>query len=414
MAEFKGLDGVSDKDFDPYFGIAKLDEQLKGIPSKKIVLISASPSVGNEVFGYQIIHKNITSGVKVLVFLNRTSPQSYLTDMKEYDFPANDNLFIIDAYSGITGIKSDETDHIKVISNPYDKEEVKTKVIKEIGNGYGLFVIDSFSLLADFFDFSFAASFMNDIKQEIINKDSAAVLLFTDWGYEKQNVDKLLSNVNSTIEVKGIEKRVIFGQYFAVLKCDWVEEKQQTFSSVLFKAIKPGGIKVYFPKILVTGPTDAGKSSFIHSASKNAVSVDKLGGTIALDHGTVDFQGYRADLFGTPGQERFDPLLKMLGGEAIGVFLVVDSTKPEQFPRAVEMLRKTETYGLPVVVIANKADLNGALKKEEIREKLHLDSAITLVQTVAEDLSKVDPNEPTKLKEAGINEALSALFKQLT
>ena len=414
MAEFKGLDGVSDKDFDPYFGIAKLDEQLKGIPSKKIVLISASPSVGNEVFGYQIIHKNITSGVKVLVFLNRTSPQSYLTDMKEYDFPANDNLFIIDAYSGITGIKSDETDHIKVISNPYDKEEVKTKVIKEIGNGYGLLVIDSFSLLADFFDFSFAASFMNDIKQEIVSSDSAAVLLFTDWGYEKQNVDKLLSNVNSTIEVKGIEKRVIFGQYFAVLKCDWVEEKQQTLSSVLFKAIKPGGIKGYFPKILVTVPTDAGKSSFIHSASKNAVSVDKLGGTIALDHGTVDFQGYRADLFGTPGQERFDPLLKMLGGEAIGVFLVVDSTKPEQFPRAVEMLRKTETYGLPVVVIANKADLNGALKKEEIREKLHLDSAIILVQTVAEDLSKVDPNEPTKLKEAGINEALSALFKQLT
>lgn len=413
MAYYKGLDGVSEEDLDPYFGIAKLDEQLKGIPPKKVVLISASPSVGNEVFGYQIIHKNITSGVKVLVFLNRTSPQSYLTDMKEYDFPPNDNLVIIDAYSGITGIKSEETDHIRVINNPYDKEEVKTKIIKELKEGYGLLVIDSFSLLADFFDFSFAISFMNDIKQVIVAKESAAVLLFTDWGYEKQNVDKLLSNVNSTIEIKGIEKRVIFGQYFAVLKCDWLEEKP-TFSSVLFKAIKPGGIRVYFPKILVTGPTDAGKSSFIHSASKNAVSVDKLGGTIALDHGTVDFEGYRADLFGTPGQERFDPLLKMLGGEAIGVFLVVDSTKPEQFPRAVEMLRKTETYGLPVVVIANKADLKGALKKEELREKLHLDSAITLVQTVAEDLSKVDPNEPTKLKEVNIHEALSALFKQLT
>lgn len=413
MVEYKGLDGIQENDVDPYFGIAKLDEQLKGIPSKKLVLISASPSVGNEVFGYQIIHKNITSGVKVLILLNRTSPQSYLTEMKEYDFPANDNMCIIDAYSGITGIKSDETDHIKVISNPYDKEEVKAKVLKELDNGYGLLVVDSLSLLADFFDFSFAISFMNDIKKAVIGKDSAAVLLFTDWGYEKENVDKLLSNVNSTIEVRGIEKRVIFGQYFAVLNCDWVGEKQ-AFSSVLFKAIKPGGIKVYFPKILVTGPTDAGKSSFIHSASRNAVSVDKLGGTIALDHGSVDFQGYRADLFGTPGQERFDPLLKMLGGEAIGVFLVVDSTKPEQFPRAVEMLRKTETYGLPVVVIANKADLKGALKKEEIREKLHLDSAIALVQTVAEDLSKVDPNQPTKLKENGITEALSSLFKQLT
>ncbi len=412
MAEYKGLDG-NEEDIDPYFGIAKLDEQLKGIPEKKIVLISASPSVGNEVFGYQIIHKNITSGVKVLVFLNRTSPQSYLTDMKDYDFPANDNLFILDAYSGITGIKSDETDHIKVINNPYDIEEVKSKVIGALGNGYGLIVIDSFSLLADFFNFPFVLSFIDEIKNAVVSHNSAAVLLFTDWGYEKENVDKLLSKVNSTIEVKGIEKRVIFGQYFAVLKCDWVKEAN-ALSSVLFKAIKPGGIKVYFPKILVTGPTDAGKSSFIHSASKDAVSVDKLGGTIALDHGSVDFKGYRADLFGTPGQERFDPLLKMLGEEAIGVFLIVDSTKPEQFPRAVEMLRKTETYGLPVVVIANKADLKGALKAEEIRERLHLDSAITLIQTVAENLSTVDPNQPTKLKSEGINEALSALFKQLT
>ncbi len=412
MVEYRGLDGIPE-DVDPYFGIAKLDEQLKGIPSKKIVLISASPSVGNEVFGYQIIHKNIISNVKVLVFLNRTSPQSYLTEMKEYDFPSNDNMVIIDAYSGITGIKSDETDHIKVISNPYDREEVKSKILSELKNGYGLLVMDSLSLLADFFDFQYVNSLIKEIQKISEEKDAAAVLLFTDWGYDKDNVDKIISEVNSVIEVKGIEKRVIFGQYFAVLNCDWVKANDG-FSSVLFKSMKPGGIKVYFPKILVTGPTDAGKSSFIHSASHNAVSVDKLGGTIALDHGSVDFEGYKADLFGTPGQERFDPLLKMLGGEAIGVFLVIDSTKPEQFPRAIEMLRKTETYGLPVVVIANKADLKGALKKEEIRAKLHLDSAMALIQTFAEDLSKVDPNEPTKLKDEGVHEALSVLFKQLT
>ncbi len=413
MVEYKGLDGIKSEEYDPYFGITNLDDQLKGIPSRKIVLISASPSVGNEVFGYQIINKNINSGVKVLLFLNRSSPQSYLTEMKEYDLPSNDNLFIIDAYSGITGIKSEETDHISVIDNPYDREEVKNKVLKELENGYGLLVIDSLSLLSDFFDFSFTLSFLEDVKKTLEKQDSASVMLFTDWGYEKANVDKLLSKVNSTIEIKGIEKRVIFGQYFAVLNCDWIPEKEG-FSSVLFKSVKPGGIKIYFPKILVTGPTDAGKSSFIHSASKNAVSVDKLGGTIALDHGRVDFQGYRADMFGTPGQERFDPLLKMLGGEAIGVFLIVDSTKPEQFPRAIEMLRKTETYGLPVVVIANKADLKGALPLDQIREKLHLDSAIALIQTYAEDLSKIDPNKPTKLKEGGVNEALLALFKQLT
>ncbi|EFD92589.1 MAG: small GTP-binding protein, partial [Candidatus Parvarchaeum acidophilus ARMAN-5] len=398
---------------DPYFGVAKLDEELKGIPPKKLVLIAASPSVGNEVFGYQIINKNINSDVKTLVFLNRTSPQSYMEDMKEYDLPSSDKMFIMDAYSGITGIKANETGHIFAISNPYDKNELKTKLLSELDKGYGLLVMDSLSLLIDFFDFEFVDSLVSDIKDAVQKNNSAAVFLFTNWGYDKEKVHKLFSNINSTVEVDGIEKRVIFGQYFAVLSCDWVEKKD-SFSSVLFKAVKPGGIKVYFPKILVTGPTDAGKSSFIHSASKNAVSVDKLGGTVALDHGSVDYMGYQADLFGTPGQERFDPLLRMLGGEAIGVFLVVDSTKPEEFPRAIEMLRRTETYGLPVVVVANKADLPGALKKDEIKEKLHLDENITLVQTFAEDLSTIDPNEPTKLKKEGIEAALSALFKQLT
>ncbi|MCL5016792.1 MAG: GTP-binding protein [Candidatus Parvarchaeota archaeon] len=397
---------------DPLFGIEKLDKDLNGIPEKKIVLFSASPSVGNEVFGYQVIYNNIKAGKKVLLMLNRTSPESYLSEMKDYDFLPQSGLDIIDSYSSITGINSSSGKSVTTIDNPYNKEEVSRKLLAELDKGYDLLVLDSFSLLIDFFDFDYGLSLLSEIKKKQEANGTSSVILFTDWNYEQKDINSLMSAVNSTVEIRGVEKRVIFGQYFAVIKCDWVQNK--TFSSVLFKAVKPGGIKIYFPKILVTGPTDAGKSSFIHSASKDAVSVDKLGGTIALDHGNLDFKGYKADLFGTPGQERFDPLLKLLGGEAIGVFLVVDSTKPEQFPRAIEMLRKTEAYGLPIVVIANKADLKGALKLDEIREKLHLDNEIGLVQTFAEDLSKVDPNQPTKLKKEGIDEALSLLFKQLT
>ena len=397
---------------DPLFGIEKLDKDLNGIPEKKIVLFSASPSVGNEVFGYQVIYNNIKAGKKVLLMLNRTSPESYLSEMKDYDFLPQSGLDIIDSYSSITGINSSSGKSVTTIDNPYNKEEVSRKLLAELDKGYDLLVLDSFSLLIDFFDFDYGLSLLSEIKKKQEANGTSSVILFTDWNYEQKDINSLMSAVNSTVEIRGVEKRVIFGQYFAVIKCDWVQNK--TFSSVLFKAVKPGGIKIYFPIILVTGPTDAGKSSFIHSASKDAVSVDKLGGTIALDHGNLDFKGYKADLFGTPGQERFDPLLKLLGGEAIGVFLVVDSTKPEQFPRAIEMLRKTEAYGLPIVVIANKADLKGALKLDEIREKLHLDNEIGLVQTFAEDLSKVDPNQPTKLKKEGIDEALSLLFKQLT
>ncbi|MCL5101443.1 MAG: GTP-binding protein [Candidatus Parvarchaeota archaeon] len=397
---------------DPLFGIGKLDDELTGIPDKKIVLLSASPSVGNEVFGYQIIHNNLLHKNKVLLYLNRTSPQSYLTEMKDYDFIADANLTIIDSYSNMTGIQSSSTSNTVIVENPSDGEEIKKKLSAELEKGYDLVLIDSLSLVIDAFDFNYAMSIIDLVKSKLDIKKGSSVLLFTDWDYGTNEISSLVSKVNAEVEIRGIEKRVIFGQYFAVIKCDWVKEKN--FSSVLFKSVKPGGIKIYFPKVLITGPTDAGKTSFIHSASRDAVSVDRLGGTIALDHGNLDFEGYKADLFGTPGQERFDPLLKLLGGEAIGVILIVDATKPDQFPRAIEMLRKTESYGLPIVVVANKANLPGALSVEELKDKLHLGKDAPLVQTIAEDLSHIDPNEPTKLKKEGVEQALRALFKQLT
>jgi len=67
----------------------------------------------------------------------------------------------------------------------------------------------------------------------------------------------------------------------------------------------------------------------------------------------------------------------------LGVILVVDSTKPETFPRALEMLRKAKVYGLPLVVFANKQDLPGALSPEEVRERMHLPPEIPVIGTVA-------------------------------
>ena len=73
----------------------------------------------------------------------------------------------------------------------------------------------------------------------------------------------------------------------------------------------PGGIKIYIPKILVTGPYHAGKTSFVRTASYKSVSVNRKGlegkneTTVALDFGHVKLGGFLVELFGTPGQQRF-------------------------------------------------------------------------------------------------------------
>ena len=151
------------------------------------------------------------------------------------------------------------------------------------------------------------------------------------------------------------------------------------------RTIKPGGIRGYIPKVLVTGPYHAGKTTLVHTLSTRAVSVQRMGTTVALDFGHVDHKGFSLDLFGTVGQSRFDPILKQLGGEALGAILIVDSTKPEEFPRAKEMMHKAGVYGLPYVVAANKQDLPHALSVEQVRERMNISGEIIVVGTVAMD-----------------------------
>jgi small GTP-binding protein len=160
-------------------------------------------------------------------------------------------------------------------------------------------------------------------------------------------------------------------------------------NNIAIKYVTPGGIRGYIPKILVTGPFHAGKTTVVHSLSTRAVSVQRMGTTIALDFGHVDRKGFALDLFGTVGQPRFDPILKQLGGEALAVVLVLDSTKPEEFPRAKEMMLKAGVYGLPYVVAANKQDLPSALTVEQIRDRMRIPENVVIVGTVAMDRESV-------------------------
>ncbi|MEE9593764.1 MAG: ADP-ribosylation factor-like protein, partial [Candidatus Hydrothermarchaeales archaeon] len=68
---------------------------------------------------------------------------------------------------------------------------------------------------------------------------------------------------------------------------------------------------------------------------------------------------------------------------AYGVFVVVDSTAPEEFARAKAMLEILRGYGLPYIVVANKQDMKGALNEKEIREKMEFGDEIRIVPCAA-------------------------------
>lgn len=382
-------------------GIPKLDEFLTGgIPRGKSLVYYSQPGVEGEVFGMQTVYNSLRNGGTCLFVVSSTIPDIARGQFKEFGWDItefNGRLFFVDAYDPLIGAPSKEK---YIVQNPDDIENfsrVITDAMKQLPPS--TIVFGSLSTIMDLCGERETIEAVKTWNKIAMLHDHVIIYNFTVWPYSFETLNLIKEELfNAVISIGGIAERVIFGQYFGILKSDWAEV---TKKSMLFRVLRPGGIKIFIPKILVTGPYDAGKSTFVHALSTRAISVDRLGTTIALDHGHVEYKGFTADIFGTPGQERFDPVIKQLSGESMGVFLVVDSTNPADFVRAKYMLEITKSYGLPYVVVANKQDLPGALTSEDIRKQFNLPQDIPIVPAVAKD-------------KIGVFEAFEVLINKIT
>ena len=382
-------------------GIPKLDEFLGGgIPKGKSLVYYIQPGVEGEIFGLQTIHNSLKKGGRGVFVVSSTIPEIIKGQFMEFGWDIDkfkDKFFFVDAYNSLIGAPSNEK---YVVSNP-DNIEAFSKIImnalKELPPS--TIVFGSLSTIIDLCGEKETMQAVRSWNKTAKLYDHVMVYNFTAWPYSEETLKAIKDELfNAVISVGGIAERVIFGQYFGIFKADWTNENKK---SMLFRVLRPGGIRLYIPKILVTGPFDSGKSTFVHALSTRAISVDRLWTTIALDHGHIDYKGFSADIFGTPGQERFDPIIKLLSGESMGVFLIVDSTNPTDFIRAKQMLEITKSYGLPYVIIANKQDLPGALTPEEIRVQFNLPPDVPIVPVVAKD-------------KKGIFEAFEVLIDKIT
>src|SRR2546423_8891971 len=142
------------------------------------------------------------------------------------------------------------------------------------------------------------------------------------------------------------------------------------------------GLTVYFPRILVTGPFNAGKSTVVKAVSEKSISIDRMGTTVAFDYGNVNITGIEAEIFGTPGQERFEFIFKIFAREVSGVLLVVDASHPDELVRARQMLDLVGPR-IPFVVLANKSDLAGAPSPSDISRRMDLPPDTPVMPTVA-------------------------------
>lgn len=93
-------------------------------------------------------------------------------------------------------------------------------------------------------------------------------------------------------------------------------------------------------KIVFTGPPGAGKTTAIAALSDSAPlrtevgntdsGLDKATTTVGLDFGQVDLgEGLRVRLFGTPGQQRFAFMWRIVASQALGLVILIDNRRPQ-------------------------------------------------------------------------------------
>ena len=156
-------------------------------------------------------------------------------------------------------------------------------------------------------------------------------------------------------------------------------------------------------KMVVTGPFSSGKTEFIKAISEiDVVSTErkissegeanvKSDTTVAMDFGriTVDDE-LVLYLFGTPGQRRFDFMWEILSEGMLGFVVMVDSSKPETFREAKNILETFRAYApTPYVVAANKQDVKDAWEVDDLRIALRLDEKVKLLPCIATDKESV-------------------------
>lgn len=346
--------------------LERLNEALDGgVEDGSNVLFLADLAVDKSEFASALVNFRLDNEDNLVYFINNKMPK-YIKERIKSD-GREDQISIVDGFSSTldketeenyqleTSLKDDRKDFLE------ETKEVATEAIEDMEGFGSTFVLDSLDAFVGRWDD--IEDLTETIKPVAERTNTVSYYFLPNLGFEEEDDDvleRIFDIFDYVIHLKGLERSGIVLKFIDVRKPD-VDTKVPY-------DVTPRGLVMYVPKILVTGPYDSGKSTTVQNMSEEAVSVDRLGTTVALDHGQVERKGIKAELFGTPGQKRFDWALDFLGKSTFGCFIVVDSRDPN-YDRVEQMKHELESEDLPYIVLANFQNKDDALSPEEIEEE---------------------------------------------
>lgn len=159
-----------------------------------------------------------------------------------------------------------------------------------------------------------------------------------------------------------------------------------------------------FLKIVVFGPLDAGKTTFVEAISGNKLLLKGEHKTIttSFDFVQLKYNGFLIQLYATPGHRRFSFMWGSLARGMKGAVLVLDSAVGIS-QVDIDILEFISKFKVPYIIAANKNDLIH-LPEENIREKLNIPDEIQVIHTSALLNQNLKPVLETLVKEIEDNE----------
>jgi len=350
-------------------GITGIDEMLgSGIPRGTRVVFSLEPGVEGRLFMYRTLATVLQEGKKVLVLAPHSTEKAFCSEFSELlklQIPDRDGCAII------------LDSRVRETINAKEKKigsRVKAwkKLVQDTIDTHTIDVVCVyFDLLYEDLGLAGALDVLPSRKGpykvttivEHLNLEGDSLIA----GFASDNIFDLIISVHSAFTL------VPFFNFFTLEYVSWSRMPRRSIPY----SVSDQSIRLYIPKIIITGPASSGKSTFVANASDRGISVDRgdLDGyrtTVAMDLGWLHFRGFDITIFGTPGQPRFDPILPQLFRNAMGFILVLDATRPDTLARARELLTLPHAEKLPLVIAVNKSDLPHQMDEEMIRQSLKL------------------------------------------
>lgn len=350
-------------------GINGIDEMLGGgIPGGSMVLYSMEPGVDGQLFMISTLISALSKGLSCLVILPHTT-----FDVFKHD-AARKRGCTLDIFNKKI-VFVDAVDRERIVKSRRSRSEAQRaweKKVKKVCTENAVDVVFVYlDLLYEDLGLDGALAIADTAK---ISKETTIIVEHLNLeGRPLMNTFISHSSFDLIITIGSAFSFLPQFNYFTLLHTSW---SQIPSRSVPFITAE-GKVVPYIPKIVVTGPAQAGKSTFVTNASDIGFSVDRRGTTgdpttVAMDIGWLRWKDFDITLYGTPGQQRFDSLVPTLLSHAMGVVLLIDATKPQALERARHHLQLIQDKHLPMIVAANKSDLPDTMSDSEIRKELRL------------------------------------------